>query len=60
MLCHDPRISNQRDNRVETDNVALISVELQRQKYPGAEIDWESVAATANFCDERIENPERS
>jgi hypothetical protein len=52
MLCHDPRISDDREHRVETDNPVLIAAELQRVCYPELEISWERVTKMADISDE--------
>lgn len=54
MLCHDPRLSNDREQRVETTNIELIARELMRQKYPGIEIDWSAVKLEADYCENRV------
>lgn len=54
MLCHDPRISDDREHRVETTNIELHARELMRQKYPALVIDWEAVKAEANACEGRF------
>lgn len=51
MLCHDPRISNDRSVLVETDNPALISAKYGSMIFPHLEVDWETVAARADYCD---------
>jgi hypothetical protein len=49
LLAHDPRISPDRDHKVETSNIALVEAEFKR--HDGGEIDWKSVASLANHCD---------
>jgi hypothetical protein len=51
MRCHDPRISNVRSEKRETENPALAMAEVTRQLYPEREIDWEDVARSADECD---------
>jgi hypothetical protein len=52
MLCHDPRISNDRLHVVETDNLILKIVETLRQGgLPASEVDWEDVVCMADGCD---------
>lgn len=51
MLCHDPRISNDPENRIETNNPALIAAELARQMFPDNDVDWDEVAEGADYCD---------
>jgi hypothetical protein len=56
MLCHDPRISNDRNRKVDTDNVALIQAEMARSGAnvglpANAEIDWDVVAEAADHYD---------
>lgn len=57
MLCHDPRTSNDRDDKRETENPALIQVELARQMFPDASVDWEDVARRADHCDWPVAAP---
>lgn len=52
MLCHDPRISNDPEHRIETDNPALIAAEFARQAFPDRTVMWTEVARLANHCDE--------
>jgi hypothetical protein len=54
MLCHDPRLSNEPDHKVETDNPALINAELMRQMFPDRVVEWSEVAKGADYCDEPI------
>lgn len=49
MLCHDPRISDDRSVKVETENPALVFVEMCPM-LP----DWGLVARWANYCDEPV------
>jgi hypothetical protein len=54
MLCHDPRISNDRSQKIETKNPALILAE----QYRGSDerpVDWEVVAQQADECDELVD-----
>lgn len=51
MLCHDPRVSNDRSEKRETDNAILILVEHTRQSYPAAELDWDRIADAADHLD---------
>lgn len=55
MLCHDPRISNDRSSKVETQNAALMITERIRQYAPMKEIDWEKVAEQADYGDEIVD-----
>jgi hypothetical protein len=48
MLCHDPRISNDRNDKRETTNPVLIAIEHARQAYPQLDVDWEKVAVEAD------------
>lgn len=50
MLCHDPRLSNDRSHSIETNNPALMLAETIRREI-GREIDWERVADEADACD---------
>lgn len=69
MLCHDPRISNDREHKVETTNPALIMAEMLRQQYETEDgraagwqgIRWDYIAEQANIADEPVEliEPER-
>ena len=49
MLCHDPRISNIRWDKRETENNALILADARSRQ--GADVDWEVVAEAADRCD---------
>ncbi len=63
MLCHDPGISNNRNEKRETSNAALMQAERIRRSteifrmstgrdYKGPDdIDWEYVAEMADICD---------
>jgi hypothetical protein len=51
MLCHDPRVSNDRSEKHETDNLILILVEQTRQAHPTAELDWDKIAEAADHID---------
>jgi hypothetical protein len=51
MLCHDPRISNDRSEKTETENPVLIAVELVRQMFPDHEARWEEVVEQADAAD---------
>lgn len=52
MLCHDPRISNDRSHKVETDNLALQSAEtMRRRNIPLEESEWEIIARLADDWD---------
>ena len=53
MLCHDPRVSNDRSHKVETENPALVLAEYRVSvEMP---IDWELVARQADECDELVD-----
>lgn len=56
MLCHDPRISNDRSHKVETGNTALIAAEMACQAFPECRFGmaWDNVAASADYCDEPV------
>lgn len=49
MLCHDPRISNIRWDKRETQNDALIRADIQSLQ--GGNIDWDEVAEAADRLD---------
>jgi hypothetical protein len=51
MLCHDPRISNDRSEKRETENAVLIWAEHQRQAFPNRDIDWDEIARSADYLD---------
>jgi len=52
MYCHDPRISNDRNDRRLTTNSALMTFEFLRQQGLSAdEFDWDKVAEDADRCD---------
>jgi len=52
MYCHDPRISNDRNDRRLTDNPALIQAEIARQLgFPVDLLDWDVVANAADASD---------
>jgi hypothetical protein len=53
MLAHDPRMSDDPEHKIETDNPALIAAEFQRGLYPSG-IDWDKVKRLANMCDEMV------
>lgn len=55
MLCHDPRVSNDRSSKVETHNPALVLAEQGRRQHPTIEIDWDKVAQQADECDELVD-----
>jgi hypothetical protein len=50
--CHDPRISTNRDQKIETKNPALIAAEQSLLASSGCEINWDVVAAMADRCDQ--------
>lgn len=52
MLCHDPRISDDRNKKVKTNNTSLVNAEMFRRKWPNHKIDWNKVARFADQCDE--------
>lgn len=54
--CLDPRISNDRDDKRETQNPVLVMTKLSRQLYSEREIDWEKVAQDADAFDLRPHN----
>lgn len=49
MLCHDPRVSNVRWAKRETENNALILADIQTRQ--GGDVDWDEVADAADQCD---------
>jgi hypothetical protein len=51
MLCHDPRISNDRNDKRETTNPALMITEVARSRFPTARVDWERVVDNADHLD---------
>jgi hypothetical protein len=53
MLAHDPRISDDPEHKIETDNPALILAEFQRGLYLDR-IDWDKVKRLADMCDEKV------
>lgn len=55
MLCHDPRISDDRNKKVKTNNTSLVNAEMFRRKWPNHKIDWNKVARFADQCDELVE-----
>lgn len=55
MMCHDPRRSENRDEKVETDNPVLVGIELIRREQPTAKIDWADVVRAADHCDEVVD-----
>lgn len=57
MRCHDPRISNDRDHKVETDNPALRMGELLRVRHHKI-LDWDVIAKQATIWDERVTKDE--
>lgn len=57
---HDPRISNDPEEKIETENPALIAAEMARQAFPDREMEWEEVARQADFCDQPVNNQENS
>lgn len=54
MKCHDPRLSDDRDEKGETDNPALIVAEVKRKFNPDVDVCWLSVAIEADYCDEPV------
>jgi hypothetical protein len=58
--CHDPRISNDRTDKVETANTALVLAErLIANGYDPAAIDWDRVALQADRCDQPLDTKTR-
>lgn len=53
-LAHDPRRSIDRAQKTETTNPALLQVEEIRHLGLPFEIDWDSVAEAANYCDQLV------
>lgn len=51
MLCHDPRISDDRDQKVETENPSLVAAEMYRGDEGDTKIRWDVVAAMAEYAD---------
>jgi len=52
LACHDPRISNCREDRRMTKNLVLMTIELARRRGLAAElIDWDEVADNADRWD---------
>ncbi len=49
MLAHDPRKSDDRSERIETSNIALIDAQKRTER--GEEVDWKGVASLADHCD---------
>ncbi len=49
MLCHDPRISNVRWDKRETNNDALILADIMMRA--GEPVEWDEVAEAADNCD---------
>jgi hypothetical protein len=47
--CHDPRISNIRWDKRETNNAALIRADIDLER--GGDVDWEAVVVAADNCD---------
>jgi hypothetical protein len=47
--CHDPRISNIRWDKRETNNAALIRADTDLER--GGDVDWEAVVVAADNCD---------
>jgi hypothetical protein len=56
MLCHDPRISDDREQKIETQNPVLMLAEAQRDMYPSG-IDWDKVKLQADYCDQPVPGP---
>lgn len=50
MLCHDPRISNDRTHKVETNNATLMVAEILTRR--GRFVDWGVVARVARYADD--------
>ena len=57
MLCHDPRLSSDRDEKIETNNAALMQAEIVRQMFPDHELMWDMVTEMADYCDELVPFP---
>ncbi len=55
MLCHDPRLTDDRKKKIKTNNPALVNAETFRRAWPNHKIDWAKVAQYANQCDELAE-----
>ena len=49
MLTHDPRVSSDRNQKVDTSNIALVDAEIKIRA--GGEVDWKTVASLADHCD---------
>jgi hypothetical protein len=56
-VCHDPRISSDREHKVETSNPALILAEIARAMFPERMIDWEQIKSDADACDQPADRP---
>lgn len=57
MLCHDPRISSDREHRIETENPALMMAEFMRANHHHI-LDWEMIVKQADRCDEMVRRDE--
>lgn len=52
MMCHDPRISNDRSDKRATTNAALMMAEGRiRNGLTPDRIDWDEIATGADICD---------
>ena len=54
ILCHDPRLTDDRKKKIKTDNPALVNAEMFRRAWPNHKIDWNKVARYADQCDELV------
>lgn len=59
MLCHDPRLTDDRKKKIKTNNPALVNAETFRRAWPNHKIDWDKVARYANQCDELVKKPSK-